>query len=129
VESEEVRVVAAVICQNDQYLICQRPWSKRHGGLWEFPGGKIEGAESDADAIRRELREELGIAAIGIDAPELALKDPQSPFLIVFLPVLIEGKPLPREHLQIRWVSVSELRRMPLAPSDRVFVEYLASAL
>ena len=56
-----VRVLAAVIKRNERYLICKRPENKRHGGLWEFPGGKIEIGESNFEAAVRELREELGV--------------------------------------------------------------------
>ena len=48
-----LRVIAAVIGRADTLLLCQRPPHKRHGGLWEFPGGKLEPGESDADAARR----------------------------------------------------------------------------
>lgn len=123
---KEERVVAAVIRRDRKYLICQRPLLKRHGGLWEFPGGKTEATESDAAAISRELWEELEVRAVGVGAPELSLRDPKSPFQIVFLPVQIEGEPSPREHLELRWASIPELLELPLAPSDRVFVRHLA---
>jgi 8-oxo-dGTP pyrophosphatase MutT (NUDIX family) len=45
-----ISVLAAVITHQSRYLVCQRPLSKRHGGLWEFPGGKIEPGESLLDA-------------------------------------------------------------------------------
>ena len=66
-----VRVIAAVVWRGDRLLVCQRPAHKRHGGLWEFPGGKVEAGESDAAAARRELREELGVevTAVGLAAP------------------------------------------------------------
>ena len=49
------RVVASVIEVDGKLLVCQRPAHKRHGGLWEFPGGKIEPGESDFEAVEREL--------------------------------------------------------------------------
>lgn len=127
-KEKKVRVVAGVVIRDGHFMICQRPWAKRHGGLWEFPGGKAEENESDADAIKRELWEELGVSITGVAPPELALEDPNSSFLIVFLPVRIEGHPSPREHLQIKWVSASELLELPLAPSDRVFAEHLTAS-
>jgi mutator protein MutT len=60
------RVVAAVIQRNDQYLLCQRPAHKRHGGLWEFPGGKVHDGETDFDAISRELTEELEVGVVRV---------------------------------------------------------------
>ena len=75
-----VRVVAAVVARGDRALLCRRPAHKRHGGLWEFPGGKREAGESDADAVRRELREELGVTVQAVGREELVVADPGSPF-------------------------------------------------
>ena len=58
------RVLAAVIWEGDSVLICQRPPHKRHGGLWEFPGGKVRPGESRLDAARRELWEELNLKVL-----------------------------------------------------------------
>lgn len=123
---DQIRVVAAVIRRGDTLLVCQRPLHKRHGGLWEFPGGKCEQDESDADAIRRELVEELDVEPVSVGEPEFEIADPDSPFLIVFIPVRIEAEPRAIEHSELAWASVAELLAMPLAPSDRRFVERLA---
>ncbi|HEU4565907.1 MAG TPA: NUDIX domain-containing protein [Gemmatimonadaceae bacterium] len=119
-----VRVVAAVIARGDALLVCQRPLHKRHGGLWEFPGGKREPGESDADALRRELREELGVEVMEVGEEELALHDHGSPFLIAFVPVRIAGEPRCHEHIALRWAEPRELPAIPLAPSDRRFAEH-----
>ena len=118
-----VRVIAAVISRGDDLLVCQRPLEKRHGGLWEFPGGKCEPGESDADAARRELREELGVEVIEVGDEELVIADPDSPFLIVFVAVRIAGDPTCHEHIALRWGRPSELADLPLAPSDRRYIE------
>lgn len=124
-ESEPlVRVVAAVVSRGDELLLCQRPLHKRHGGLWEFPGGKCEPGESDADALRRELHEELGVEVMGVGEEELAIHDDGSPFLIVFVPVRIAGEPRCHEHIALRWAEPHELADIPLAPSDRRFAEH-----
>ncbi|MFW9605867.1 MAG: Nudix family hydrolase, partial [Pseudomonas sp.] len=58
----ELHVAAAVIRGTDgRILLAQRPAHKHQGGLWEFPGGKVEAGESVLSALARELREELGI--------------------------------------------------------------------
>lgn len=125
--SETVRVVAAVISDGPRFLVCQRPLNKRHGGLWEFPGGKVEPNESDLDAARRELREELCVEVLATERPIFERQDPGSPFLIVFLPVSISGAPVCVEHADVVWGTPKDLLRLPLAPSDRQFVEFLAS--
>jgi 8-oxo-dGTP diphosphatase len=62
-----VRVVAAVIPREDCYLITQRRPSAVLGGLWEFPGGKVEEGETEEDALKREVRERVGVdAEVGI---------------------------------------------------------------
>lgn len=62
--SEMKRVVAALIWKNGKILICQRTRHQAMPLKWEFPGGKIEEGEQPRDALRRELDEELGIAAV-----------------------------------------------------------------
>ena len=128
----DVRVIAAVIERGERVLVAQRPVGKRHGGLWEFPGGKIEAGETDEDAARRELAEELGVGVLGAGAVLAEIRDPGSPFVIVYRRVRIEGTPSAIEHAAIRWVTLAELAAMAagedagdagqLAPSDAAFV-------
>ena len=59
---EPVPVVAAVIRREGRYLLGRRPGHKRHGGLWEFPGGKLHDGEDAEAAAHRELDEELALA-------------------------------------------------------------------
>jgi len=122
--SAPIRVIAAVVSRGDELLVCQRPHHKRHGGLWEFPGGKCEPGESDADAARRELREELGVEVTEVGDEEIVIADPDSTFLIVFTRVRIVGELDCREHIALKWGRPSELAHLPLAPSDRRYVEY-----
>ena len=120
-----IRVVAAVLARGNELLVCQRPFQKRHGGLWEFPGGKVEPNESDAEALRRELREELGVSVTSVGAEQFAMHDDGSPFLIAFIPTQVSGEPTCHEHIALRWGTPHELAHLPLAPSDRRFVEFL----
>lgn len=118
-----IRVVAAVISDGERLLVCQRPLHKRHGGLWEFPGGKCEPGESDAQAAQRELGEELGVDVTRVGEAELRILDPGSIFEIAFVPVMISGEAECREHSALQWGTPAELIELPLAPSDRHFVE------
>ena len=121
-------VLAAVIRRGDAYLLARRPAHKRHGGLWEFPGGKLEPGESWKEAAERELREELGVEVRTVGDPIFRRTDPGSPFEIVFVPVEIEGEPQPLEHDELRWVPLTGMRDLELAPTDHAFVDFLSSA-
>lgn len=120
-----IPVLAAVIQRNNRYLICKRPPHKRHGNLWEFPGGKLEPYETLLAAANRELTEELGVSALAVGEPLFSIADPGSPFLIEFVPTVIEGEPTCLEHSELRWATLNELPSLPLAPSDRKFVDFL----
>jgi 8-oxo-dGTP diphosphatase len=118
---ELIRVLAAVIRDGDRYLVCLRPAHKRHGGCWEFPGGKLEAGETLLEAATRELGEELGIEVLSAGESVFTRHDPGSSFLIEFVEVSINGNPVAREHDEIRWVTPAELEGLHLAPSDKAF--------
>ena len=122
-----ISVVAAVIVREKKYLICQRPLDKRHGGLWEFPGGKLLPGESMFDGARRELHEELDIEVQSLDDSMFTVQDPGSDFMIMFCPVEAVGEPTAMEHLALEWVSRPMLLDYDLAPSDRRFAESLSA--
>jgi 8-oxo-dGTP diphosphatase len=111
---ENTPVIAAVINKNSTYLVCRRPSIKRHGGLWEFPGGKIKEGESYLDAARRELSEELNVVVISVGRLLFKAMDPDSPFLIEFVDVGIVGEPEAIEHSEFRWCKVDEFKKLPL---------------
>jgi 8-oxo-dGTP diphosphatase len=122
-----VPVVAAVVRRGDRLLLGRRPVHKRHGGLWEFPGGKIDEGESVAEAARRELAEELGLEVLAVEDRLFAMDDGASPFLIQFHPVSVVGEPDAIEHSEVGWFSPEELEAMELAPADAAFVLWLTS--
>lgn len=123
--SLRIRVIATVIHRDDTLLVSQRPAHKSHGALFEFPGGKVEPGESDADAAARELAEELGVTVTAVGPELFAVTDHGSPFHIAFVPVTITGEPQCLEHTAHAWGTPRELQQLPLAPSDRLFVEFL----
>jgi mutator protein MutT len=120
----KIRVVASVISRDRSVLVCLRPAHKRHGNLWEFPGGKIEAGETDFEAVRRELAEELGVDVLSVGAVEYSVADAGSRFVIEFLPVEISGEPVCLEHAELAWVTDEELQEMALAPSDREYARW-----
>ncbi len=123
-----IRVVAAVVERQGRYLLCRRPGHKRHGGLWEFPGGKLEPGETLEAAVRRELAEELGVAVRSCGGRSFAIGDPGSDFVIEFHPVEIDGEPVCLEHSELAWLDLPGMLRLDLAPSDRRFAQHLQAA-
>ena len=120
-----IRVVAAVIERAGQYLVCQRPAHKRHGGLWEFPGGKLEPGETVLQGAHRELHEELGVQVTEVGRQLFSIQDPGSVFEIEFHETHITGTPTCLEHQALAWATITELSSMNLAPSDEAFVRFL----
>jgi mutator protein MutT len=127
-EPGAIVVLAAVIERAGSYLVCRRPTHKRHGGRWEFPGGKLEPGETWLEAARRELQEELDVHVVQVGAPRFGVMDPGSRYYIEFAPVTIQGEPQCLEHEEIRWVTVAQLTELALAPADRRFADYLRAA-
>ena len=120
-----VDVVAAVIVRSGRYLLGRRPEEKRHGGLWEFPGGKVDAGEDWLQAAHRELTEELGMAAQAVGRVLHSASDEGSPFVIHFIEVEATGEPEPTEHTRVGWFTPEELGGLPLAPADARFVSLL----
>lgn len=105
-------------------LLGQRPPGKRHGGLWEVPGGKVEPGESDEAAAVREMSEELGVKVVHVGAVLTVQQDEGSPYLIVYRPVEIAGNPRSLEHTSLVWATRSTALTLPLAPADAHFVTH-----
>jgi 8-oxo-dGTP diphosphatase len=126
-----MRVTAAVIEGDGKILIARRKKRDRLGGLWEFPGGKIDRGEKPEASLRRELREELGVEArVGdllcssrIDHRDYSIE------LLVYAVEVISGQPLAREHDELRWVKPDELGRYEFPELDRPAVRLLQERL
>lgn len=124
--SAPIQVVAAVAWRGDRVLVCRRPAHKRHGGLWEFPGGKLEPGETFPEAAARELMEELGVTLTSMGPERARFQDPGSPYVIHFHDVAFEGEPRDLEHEGLAWVPPGDLDALDLAPTDRRFARILA---
>lgn len=112
-----IEVVAGVLHRDGRVLIAKRPAHKRHGGLWEFPGGKIESGEDAHMALVRELREELGIE-IAASAPLVSVRDGHIALHARRVEVFA-GEPQALEHDQVVWAQPRELLRFAMPPVDR----------
>ncbi len=117
-----VAVVCALICREDLVLLARRAPGKRLGGLWEFPGGKIDPGESAVAALHRELQEELGcVVEILRTLPGVSHDYPwgrivMTPFVCRLRPGSPDPQPL--DHSELAWVSPQEMRGFDLAPAD-----------
>jgi 8-oxo-dGTP diphosphatase len=124
-------IVAAVIITDGRVLACERSAPPEVAGRWEFPGGKVEPGESDAEALARECAEELGVrvevgARVGPDVP---LAHGRA-VLRVFAVTLLDGdQPRALEHAAMRWLGVDELDSVPWLPADRPIVAELPALL
>lgn len=125
----EREVVAAAVIRNGRLLLAQRTRPVELAGLWELPGGKVEPDESPAEAVRRELREELGVEAIageriGADVP---LRD--GLVLRAYRAELVSGTPEALDHAALCWVDARELLEIDLVDNDRGWLPELVALL
>ncbi len=126
-----VRVVCGIIMRGERIMLAQRPPDKKLGGLWEFPGGKVEPGESAEVALHRELQEELGctVRITQTLPPFVHAYEWGSIELIPFVCELTSESPEPHahEHTALAWVERGELRSYELAPADVPLVAGLES--
>lgn len=122
-------VVAALIWDNDKFMICQRPAHKARGLLWEFVGGKTEPGETKEQALVRECREELGVTVeVGTLFMELIHEYPDLTIrLTLFNASIAEGTPQPLEHNDLRWITPAEIPQYDFCPADTEILERLIS--
>jgi 8-oxo-dGTP diphosphatase len=124
----ELTVVAAVIHDIDgRVLLTRRPDDRHMGGLWEFPGGKVDSGESPAEALARELVEELDLAVEVGDPITFAVhEEPGLRILLLFYAAtILSGTPRSLDGQELAWVEVGELASYPTPPADAQLVERL----
>jgi mutator protein MutT len=127
-----ITVVAGLITRDSKLLVCQRRRDDTDALQWEFPGGKVEPGESHAEALARELREELGVAAtIGKELSRSSHRYPESrtELVLIFLRAYVDSS-APLQNLvfeQFEWADPSALPRYNFLQADKEFVELLAS--
>lgn len=114
------QVVAALIWQNNRFLICRRPPHKTRGLLWEFVGGKVETGETKQQALMRECMEELAVK-IRVDDVYMQLVHTYPDMtveLTLFNAAITAGEPQLLEHTEIRYIAVDEIDNFDFCPAD-----------
>lgn len=123
-------VVATALVRGTTVLAAQRTRPPALAGLWELPGGRVEVGESEADAVVRECREELGTTVVVDDRLATDLRI-DAGVLRVHTAHLADGAPEPRalEHSGLRWVPAAEVSGVDWVPADRAVVADLVVLL
>lgn len=124
----------ALVDPDGRVLLAQRPAGKNMGGLWEFPGGKMEPGETPEQTLIRELREELGITVKEACLAPFSFASHSYADFHLLMPLYIcrrwEGIPqVQEEHTAIKWVRPAQLTDYPMPPADVPLVPMLRDLL
>ncbi|MFC1515055.1 (deoxy)nucleoside triphosphate pyrophosphohydrolase [Candidatus Omnitrophota bacterium] len=124
---KELEVVAAIIERGGKVLLCQRRADDAFALLWEFPGGTVEKNESQQEALRREIKEELD-STIEV-GPLVEVFSDEIPSLKIYVHlykvVRFQPEPRPIECAALGFFDFEEAGRLDLAPVDAKIVDYL----
>ena len=123
-----IHVVAAVIERDGRFLLTLRPAGTHLAGRWEFPGGKCAPGETRTEALRRELYEELAIAAdVGECIHSVSHAYPDRTVQLHFHRCSFEGEPKPMLGQEIRWVDRAALCELPFPDADADLIARLSA--
>ena len=126
-------VACALVDADHRVMIAQRSESRSMGGLWEFPGGKIEPGETPEAALIRELSEELGIVTETACLAPLTFASHNYENFHLLMPLYVcrkwQGHPKALEHQQLKWVRPQALRDYPMPAADIPLIAHLCDLL
>ena len=120
-----IRVSAAVIYRNGQFLLSKRKAHQHQGNKWEFPGGKIDGDETVEQALTRELKEELNIHVIEQQTfMNLDFQYPEKKVTLFFqLVTQFEGKEQGIEGQQVAWFDHEQIQNLEFPDANLPVLE------
>lgn len=123
-----IAVVAAVVERDGAFLLTLRPGGTHLSGHWEFPGGKVHPSETHAEALRREIFEELdAIANVGELVHTVTHAYPEKTVALFFYRCDLTGEPKPMLGQEVRWVDRSGLSALKFPDADRDLIGILAA--
>jgi len=122
-----MRSVAGIAIRGRTVFVARRVAGGEMGGKWEFPGGKLEPGETDAEAAVREYEEEFGLSvSAGPVIGESKFRNKGRDYELAAIMVMFEGEPaVLREHDRCAWVDLDGLTGLDLADSDRSLLPFL----
>lgn len=122
-----IEVVAALIRDHDNFMICQRPAQKARALLWEFVGGKVEPGETKEQALIRECQEELAVTlSVGDVFMDVVHEYPDiTVHLTLFNATIAEGVPQKLAHNDIKWITPSEIPNYDFCQADEEILEMI----
>ena len=125
--AKTIRVVAAVIAQDGRYLVTQRRPTAVLPLLWEFPGGRVESAETDVDALKREVRHRVGVdVEPGAQISSMAhAYEHYTVELHLYECRITQGEPRAANVHQFRWVESEDFEKLPFTPADEASMSKL----
>ena len=124
--AQTIVVVAAVVEENGAFLVTRRPAGVHLAGLWEFPGGKIDPAESHVDALRREMREELDTDVEVLDLVfETTHAYPERTVALYFYRCVLKERPRPLIGQEMQWIARANLSTLGFPPADEELIRKL----
>lgn len=128
--SRPIDVAAGLVFHGGQLLITQRRLNDHLGGLWEFPGGKLESGETFEHCLVRELREELGIeVSVGTEIEDITHAYPEKTVRLKFFNCrLLSGNAEPHHCHALAWISEKELTNFEFPAADAKLIKRLQSS-
>ena len=122
-----IHVAVGLVLDNDRVFVAQRDQNAHQGGLWEFPGGKVDAGETVEAALFRELNEELGIF-VDYAEPVMQIKHDYTDKIVlldVWQIARYRGEPSGCEGQPVKWLAINELLAEQFPAANQAIVDWL----